>query len=302
MEFNIYIILIGALAVCSAPAEGHKIPGSETEVYDLMPNTSSIRNKVVNGAWEGTEASYFETSFHNKFQPFVNNLDEVSFSDQFIISTTFKISDRSKPWCAFSLKANSESYMSLCFTPASSDVTRITLFYGSGTVNFHFSDILINEWIQIALEQRDKDIYLFVNCKEIDRAKFEGNPDEVSVRINLVNETEAIYALSKKTFVVTIQEIKLYHPTCPHIINYVCQSIFKNEQCPKNYVASAIRQLTDSIRKDLKPTTQTAAEDECDIIGRLVAKQLRELPLEHRLNAHKEIQDVLTKHRLNHVQ
>ncbi|XP_075978896.1 uncharacterized protein LOC142978360 [Anticarsia gemmatalis] len=320
MWSNLYTILILViLGLHSASAY------VETVEHSLLPNTSVIQDKIVGGVEDSDRAFYFETGPNNKFLPFRNNRYKYSFSNQFIITSTFKITDHGKHWCLFSFKRQSLPHMTLCFAPATSDVTKISLYYGSGIAHFYYSDILENEWTQVAVGLNFTDeASLTINCKEIGVSKFQGSPYPF-FELELLSEGK--YAISKENFGVTIQEIKIYYYIYEETIGKVCKPLKSRQntvnatsttsttenvrktstttESPQkgedNDVEKAIHELTDLFRKDLKPTTQTAADDECDIIGRLVAKQLRELPLEHRLNAHKEIQDVLTKHRLNHV-
>jgi hypothetical protein len=67
-------------------------------------------------------------------------------------------------------------------------------------------------------------------------------------------------------------------------------------------ITEAVRELKD-LNKILSVPDQNVrkVEDECDVMGRHVAMQLRELPIQDRIRANVDIQQVLMKYRLQNI-
>jgi hypothetical protein len=67
-------------------------------------------------------------------------------------------------------------------------------------------------------------------------------------------------------------------------------------------ITEAVRELKD-LNKILSVPDQNVrkVEDECDVIGRHIAMQLRELPIQDRIMANVDIQQVLMKYRLQNI-
>jgi hypothetical protein len=67
-------------------------------------------------------------------------------------------------------------------------------------------------------------------------------------------------------------------------------------------ITDAVRELKDLNEKiNTHPTTSSVTEDECELMGKHIAFQLRQLPTDERVRANFEIQKILMDFRLRNI-
>lgn len=105
--------------------------------------------------------------------------------------------------------------------------------------------------------------------------------------------------------VATIPQSQTTEKTKPPDTTIPIKRLPSNEQQVQSSKRSRIREVTSAVKelRELNSTLQNSVErdDECSLMGKNVAEQLRKLPIAEMLHANLEIQQVLMKYRLSNM-